>query len=201
MRYPLPPMSTPLPSNYTIAPASTAIDFDALDFSSDIDEVAAPPYDKGRIVATNPVKSRIRRHLTGYYDHYRSTALAELFVLRDGDTPIGFAACSTYLHGYAALDEVSVDRAHREKGLGAALVDRVVQWARDNDYEGVRGETQHDNLRACALCERKGFTLGGFDQLVYATHGIHAGKVALYWYLRFGSSRAMDELSGGPEAA
>ena len=186
------PMSPPLSPNYTIAPATDADDIGGLDLSTDIVEVAAPPYDQGRIVATMPVSMRSNRHSAGSYDHYLSTALAKLFVVRDGDTPVGFAACSTYLHGYLALDEVSIDRRHRDKGLAAALVDRVIQWARDNDYDGVRGETQDDNLAACALCERKGFTLGGFDRMVYSPSGPHAGKVALYWYLRF---------SDGPAAA
>jgi GNAT superfamily N-acetyltransferase len=48
--------------------------------------------------------------------------------LRD-DVPVGFALVAMIGHGHPHLEEIDVDPAHGRRGLGAALVRTVCEWA------------------------------------------------------------------------
>jgi streptothricin acetyltransferase len=84
---------------------------------------------------------------------------------------------------YAIIDDIAVDRPCRRLGIGKALVHRAIAWAKHRRLPGLMLETQTNNVPACALYERCGFTLGGFDEWLYRALHPKTTEAALFWYL------------------
>ena len=86
---------------------------------------------------------------------------------------------------FAYVEDLVVNPEYRGMGLGRALLERGIQWARENNYPGVMLETQDDNVPACTLYQSCGFVLSGFDRNVYKAINPNTKETALYWYLIF----------------
>ena len=73
----------------------------------------------------------------------------------------------------------------RNQGVGHALMQKAITWARQKGFPGMMLETQNINVAGCRLYESCGFRLGGFHRHLYG--GLHPGtdEIALYWYLLF----------------
>ena len=86
---------------------------------------------------------------------------------------------------FAYIEDLAVNLEYRGLGIGRTLVERGIQWARENGFPGVMLETQDDNVPACMLYQSCGFVLGGFDCNVYKAINPDTKETALYWYLIF----------------
>ena len=86
---------------------------------------------------------------------------------------------------FAYVEDLVVNPDYRGLGLGRKLLERGVQWARENDFPGVMLETQDDNVPACTLYQSCGFVLSGFDRNVYKAINPATKETALFWYLIF----------------
>ena len=86
---------------------------------------------------------------------------------------------------FAYIEDLAVNPEYRGLGIGRALVERGIQWARENSFPGVMLETQDNNVPACTLYKSCGFVLGGFDRNVYKAINPNPRETALYWYLIF----------------
>ncbi len=86
---------------------------------------------------------------------------------------------------FAYVDDLVVNPDFRGLGLGRRLLERGIQWARENRFPGVMLETQDDNVPACTLYQSCGFVLSGFDRNVYKAINPNTNETALYWYLMF----------------
>jgi streptothricin acetyltransferase len=86
---------------------------------------------------------------------------------------------------FAYVDDLVVNPVYRGTGIGRALLERGIQWARENNFPGIMLETQDDNVSACSLYQKYGFVLSGFDRNVYKAFHPHKNETALYWYLIF----------------
>ena len=115
-----------------------------------------------------------------------------------GDTPapvVFFAESNQQLAGrirmvtwwnqFAYVDDLVVNPEFRGAGVGSALLERGIQWARENGFPGIMLETQDDNVPACTLYRKYGFVLSGFDRNVYKAINPNTKETALYWYLIF----------------
>lgn len=60
-----------------------------------------------------------------------------LWVALGDDVPVGFALVEVLSEGHAHLEEVDVDPRHGRRGVGAALVKAVLDWAGRFGYEDV----------------------------------------------------------------
>ncbi len=90
-------------------------------------------------------------------------------------------------NNYAYIEDIAVDAAFRKCGIGKALLSQAIKWARKKGLAGVMLETQNNNVAACTLYEKCGFTLGGFDTYLYK--GLKdTDEIALYWYYLFETS-------------
>jgi streptothricin acetyltransferase len=89
---------------------------------------------------------------------------------------------------YAYIEDLVVDAGFRREGVGRALLQHAVTWARAQQLAGVMLETQNNNVAACRLYESGGFQLAGFDRCLY--QGLHPGtdEIALYWYVVFAAA-------------
>ena len=86
---------------------------------------------------------------------------------------------------FAYVDDIVVNIEYRGAGVGRALLEHGIQWARENNFPGVMLETQDDNVPACSLYQKYGFVLSGFDRNVYKAINPNTKETALYWYLIF----------------
>ena len=85
----------------------------------------------------------------------------------------------------AYVEDLVVDSTFRRRGVGRALVESAVQWAKGRGLAGVMIETQSNNVAACRLYQQCGFEIGGFDRLLYGGLPAVADEVAVFWYLLF----------------
>ncbi len=90
-----------------------------------------------------------------------------------------------YWNRFAYIDDIAVDVSFRRLGVGRALLQHAVTWARARQLAGVMLETQNNNIAGCRLYESCGFKLGGFDRYLYQGLQPDTDEVALYWYLLF----------------
>ena len=86
---------------------------------------------------------------------------------------------------FGYVEDLVVNPEYRGMGLGRQLLERGIQWARENGYPGIMLETQDNNVHACMLYQSCGFVLGGFDRNVYKAINPDTKETALYWYLMF----------------
>jgi len=86
---------------------------------------------------------------------------------------------------FGYVEDLVVNSEYRSMGIGRKLLERGIQWSRENDYPGVMLETQDDNVPACTLYQSCGFVLSGFDRNVYKAINPNTKETALYWYLLF----------------
>jgi ribosomal protein S18 acetylase RimI-like enzyme len=85
---------------------------------------------------------------------------------------------------FAWVDDIRVSSEYRRSGVGKALMDAAVGWARINGYPGIKLETSDINVPACSFYSKYGFIFSGMDTLLY-----HAGEnpheTAMFWYFLF----------------
>jgi len=86
---------------------------------------------------------------------------------------------------YAYIDDIAVEPDDRGRGVGYALIQRAIEWAKSKGLPGIMLETQNNNVAACRLYERCGFELCGFDTQLYKGLDPAMDEIALYWYLIF----------------
>jgi len=86
---------------------------------------------------------------------------------------------------FGYVEDLVVNPDFRGMGIGRKLLERGIQWARENKYPGVMLETQDDNVPACTLYASCGFVLSGFDRNVYKAINPNTRETALFWYLIF----------------
>jgi streptothricin acetyltransferase len=86
---------------------------------------------------------------------------------------------------FAYVEDLVVNPGYRGLGIGRRLLERGIQWARENDFPGVMLETQDDNAPACTLYQSCGFVLSGFDRNLYKAINPSTKETALFWYLIF----------------
>ena len=101
----------------------------------------------------------------------------------DGN-PAGQIKLVPWWNKFAYVEELIVDTEFRGKGVGWALMNRAIEWAKGQNFPGLTLETQDNNVPACRFYEKCGFVLSGFDLYAYKNLD-NASEIALYWYLIF----------------
>lgn len=88
-------------------------------------------------------------------------------------------------NGYAYIDDIAVEPNYRGHGVGHALMERAIEWAKAKGFPGMMLETQDNNVAGCRLYANCGFELRGFDTHLYKALDPDTDEIALYWYLIF----------------
>ena len=88
-------------------------------------------------------------------------------------------------NAYAWIDDIGVDVHFRRHGVGRAMMQKAVDWAKVKRLPGIMLETQNNNVAACRFYEKFGFRLHGFDTYLYKGLNPATDEIALYWYLIF----------------
>lgn len=74
--------------------------------------------------------------------------------------------------GIGWVRQLVVDRVHRRKRIGSALLRAAQGWAKSNQLNRIMIETQTKNHPAIAFCQRHGFVLSGFNDHYYPNQDI-----------------------------
>ena len=101
-----------------------------------------------------------RRALREWFDSPK--AAEAMFIAELDGTPAGCAYLVTLVdyfneRPHAHLSVLAVAAAAEGKGVGSALLDRSVEWAKDQNSDRLTLSALVTNARARALYERKGF--------------------------------------------
>lgn len=101
------------------------------------------------------------------------------------DQLAGQIRVSKHWNAYAYVDDIAVNENYRGRGVGWALMQRAIEWAKSKGFPGMMLETQSNNVAGCRLYARCGFELCGFDTHLYKAIDPDTDEIALYWYLMF----------------
>lgn len=133
--------------------------------------ISVPSYEK--ILITEPEE----------YARFINDPQKAIFFADVDGKPVGQIKLLPWWNKFAYIEELAVNTPFRGKGVGGALMKRAIEWARAQNFPGIMLETQNNNVPACKLYERYGFTLGGFDLHAYKNFPESKNEIALYWYL------------------
>ena len=95
-----------------------------------------------------------------------------VFVATVGDTVVGWGSLSTFRpkpgYRFTAEDSIYVHGDHRGNGIGAALLERLIEAARDGGFHSIMALIDGDNAVSVRLHERFGFRhVGTFREVGY----------------------------------
>ena len=106
-------------------------------------------------------------------------------VYSDGEC-IGQVVLRKDWNKYAFIEDICVAKDARGKGVGTALIQRAVEWAKERELSGLALETQDTNLLACRFYAKCGFVIGGVNTMLYRNfEKLWSDESAIYWYLKF----------------
>jgi len=88
------------------------------------------------------------------------------FVVRSGDIIIGVVRCSI-VHGTCLLDRMAVDGEYRRQGMGTALAQKVIDYAKENRAIKVWLDSSPRLKAAISLYKKMGFRECGHFQKHY----------------------------------
>lgn len=114
------------------------------------------------------------------YEAYISNRDKTVLFFYDNDICIGQIKMHRNWARYAFIDDIAVSRNARGKGVGRALINQAIEWAKQNQLMGLMLETQDNNLWACRFYSKCGFRIGGIDDMVYANFPNIAGEKAIH---------------------
>lgn len=90
----------------------------------------------------------------------QGTDCRTFLALSEKEVPTGVVVGITN-DGNAGLVSMWVAPEERKKGIGRALIDAVINWAKENDFSEILLDVADENLAAIRLYESKGFTRTG----------------------------------------
>lgn len=115
-----------------------------------------------------------------------------IFLATQEGRPVGGAAVAYNTAGVnmlegrqdlAVLWDIRVHPDARGQGIGRALFQRAVTFARERSCSQLKVETQNVNVRACRFYAAQGCRLGAIQRYAYAGEPEVADEVMLLWYL------------------
>lgn len=136
---------------------------------------------------TEPVTPYEKRygHENFDYSQYINNKSKTVFFAFENEILAGQIILFTKWNDYACIDDIRIAKDYRRKGIGKALMQKAIEWSKENNFFGMEVETQDVNVKACLFYEKCGFTLGAVDMFRYKSSPIEKNEIALSWYLLF----------------
>lgn len=97
---------------------------------------------------------------------------------------IGRIKIRAHWNGYALIEDIAVAKDYRKNGVGTALLNKAMEWAKENDCCGLMLETQDINVSACHFYAKHRFVIGAVDTMLYSNFST-ANEIAIFWYYKF----------------
>lgn len=137
-----------------------------------------------RIDEVAPYKKRYLDEGHDYGDYLEDPDRTGFLAYADGELA-GQVMLKEYWNNLAYIDDIRTDRKFRQVGIGKRLIAAARSWAQSRELAGIMLETQNNNVAACKFYESCGFTLGGFDRLLYRGLDPEGDEIAIFWYMLF----------------
>lgn len=84
----------------------------------------------------------------------------------------------------ALLWDLRVDDQFQNKGVGKALFNTVVKWAKSMHYKELKIESQNNNVRACEFYAKQDAVLSQINEYAYYQEEEFRDETQLIWYLK-----------------
>jgi streptothricin acetyltransferase len=136
------------------------------------------------VASVEPYQKRYTLEERDYPSYIANPDKVIFFAYVDGQLA-GQIGVIKYWNAYAWVDGIEVDLHFRKQGVGRAMMQQAVDWAKARNLPGIMLETQNNNVAACRFYENFGFRLHGFDTHLYKGMNPNTDEIALYWYLNF----------------
>lgn len=107
-----------------------------------------------------------------------------IFLYYDDSECIGQVRLRKNWNNYALIEDIAVSKSHRKSGIGKQLIEKSIEWAKENNLCGVMLETQDNNLLACRFYSKLCFRIGAVDTMLYSNFN-NADEKAVFWYMKF----------------
>lgn len=102
------------------------------------------------------------------------------------DRCIGQIILRRDFNGYAFIEDICVRRSARGQGVGTALIQTAIAWAKSASLNGLALETQDNNVLACRFYAKCGFSIGGANTMFYKNFPKpYCDETAVFWYMHF----------------
>lgn len=102
-----------------------------------------------------------------------------------GDECVGQIRLRSNWNGFAYIENIAVAKKSRQLGIGTALLNVAIEWAKRKNFIGLMLETQDINISACRFYAKNNFVIGGVDCMLYANFPNAANEKAIFWYQKF----------------
>ncbi|MGM0789796.1 MAG: streptothricin N-acetyltransferase SatA [Bacillota bacterium] len=102
----------------------------------------------------------------------------------DENDCIGRIKIRSNWNGFALIEDIAVATNYRKKGVGTALLNKAIEWAKENNFSGLVLETQDINVSACHFYAKNHFVIGAVDTMLYSNFPT-ANEIAIFWYYKF----------------
>ena len=89
-----------------------------------------------------------------------------IYILQSGDTAIGYGGVKTVLDT-AEIYNIAVEKEHRRKGYGAAILDKLIEHAVSRGAAEMFLEVNENNAPAIALYTSRGFEISHIRKNYY----------------------------------
>lgn len=140
-----------------------------------VEEALSEPYDKGKAY------NLVQRDLDDIRARLPRSDCAELVAEDEGRLVAVYDLETLHWNNTGWLWNLLVDAGYRRQGIGRALFQRGVSWARKRNLRALLVETQTNNVPACRFYERMGCHLVGINDHYYTNRDLEAGEVAIFW--------------------
>lgn len=118
------------------------------------------------------------------YVEYINNADKVVYFFYQNDECVGQIRLRKNWNKYAFIEDIAVSKHIRGQGIGVELINKSIEWAKENNMLGLMLETQDNNLLACRFYSKCGFKIGSVDTMLYANFD-NSDEKAVFWYLRF----------------
>ena len=120
------------------------------------------------------------------YSHYIENPDKVVFLAYSDQECIGQIVLRKDWNRYAFIEDICVSKSSRGQGVGTALIQNAIAWAKDQDLYGLALETQDNNLLACRFYSKCGFAIGAVNTMLYKNFDKPwSDAIAIFWYMKF----------------
>ena len=114
---------------------------------------------------------------------YISSSDRQVYFAFSGSECVGQILLAKTWNNYAHIEDLSVSKLFRCQGIGALLISKACEWARENNLNALSLECQDNNIYASRFLIKNGFKIGGVNTELYAMLGEpYATETAVFWY-------------------
>jgi phosphinothricin acetyltransferase len=110
-------------------------------------------------------KPRSLENMAGWFKAKEAAGFPVIGAIEQGGQLLGFASYGTFrawpAYKYSVEHSVYVHKDHRGRGIGRALLQRLIEAAQEQQYHVMVGGIDATNVGSIALHEKLGFTHAG----------------------------------------